>query len=104
MPQRPTKLHQVGSAIGRSNGHRIKHTVDQLLERVAGIENALEIVNSLQGSRCYGIVHQHLGVAHDGIRRRAQFLPNIGDNRPLRSPRSPLVNQINRDTTLPSRD
>ena len=71
------------------------------MEIPAGIEDALKIVDGLPAVGLHRVVHQHLGIAHDGHRRRAQFLPHVGNERPLCSPVSSLVNLISRGT-LPS--
>ena len=61
------------------------------MERPTGIEDALRIVGELLAVRLHRVVHQHLGIAHDGRCRRAQFLRHVGDERPFRSGIGPLV-------------
>src|ERR1700730_11490492 len=68
------------------------------MQRPTGIEDALEIGDELPALRRRAIVHQHFGIAHDGRRRRAQFLAHIGNKRPLRSAVDTLVGLISRST------
>src|SRR3984893_18831370 len=69
------------------------------MENPTGIEDALEIVGELPAVRLHRVVHQHLGIPHDGDRRRAQFLPHVGNERPLSSPVGPLVSLSSRGVT-----
>jgi hypothetical protein len=55
------------------------------MEIPAGIEDALEIVDGLPAIGLHRVVYQHLGVAQDGHRGRAQFLPHVGNERPRSS-------------------
>ena len=64
------------------------------MESPTGIEDALEILRELLAARLHRVVHQHLGIAHDGCSRRAQFLPHVGNEHALRSPVGTLVNSI----------
>ena len=73
------------------------------MESPTGIEDSPEIIGSLRAVRFHCVVHQYLGIAHDGRCWRAQFLPHIGNERPLRSAVGPLLCQISRDTTSPSK-
>ncbi len=99
MAQRPAELRQVRTAIGPVNGRWIEQAEYQAMESPTGVEDALEIVGSLCAVRLHRVVHQHLGIAHDGRRRRAQFLPHVGNERPFRSPVGPVLSQISRGTT-----
>ena len=92
-------LRQVRAAIGPVNGRGIEQAEYEAMEIPAGIEDALKIVGELPAVGLHRVVHQHLGIAHDGRRRRAQFLPHVGNERPLRSPVGSLVNLIGRGTT-----
>ena len=66
------------------------------MEISTGIEDALKIVDELPAVGLHRVVHQHLGIAHDRDRGRAQFLPHIGNERPFRPPVGSLVNLIGR--------
>ena len=68
------------------------------MQVAAGVEDALKIVGELSAAGLHRVVHQHLGIAHDGDRRRAQFLPHISNERPLRPPVGPLVDLFGRGT------
>jgi hypothetical protein len=41
------------------------------MEAPTGIEDTLEIVGELPAAPQHRVVYQHLGIAHDGRRRRA---------------------------------
>src|SRR6266550_7711866 len=73
------------------------------MESPTGIEDTLEVVGKLPAAPQHRVVYQHLGIAHDGRRRRTQFLLHVGNERPLRSAVGPLLGQISRDTTSPSK-
>jgi hypothetical protein len=73
------------------NGRRIEQAQYEAVEVPTGIDDTLEIVGDLHATCLHRVVHQHLGIAHDGRSRRAQFLPHIGNERPLRSPVGSLV-------------
>ena len=68
------------------------------MEISACIENTLKIVDGRSAASLHRVIHQHLGIAHDGDRGRAQFLPHVGNERPLRPMAGPLVNLIGRGT------
>ena len=103
MAQRPAILRQVRAAIGLVNGRGIEQAEDEAMEIPAGIEDALKIVGELPAVGLHRVVHQHLGIAHDRDRGRAQFLPHVGNERPLGSPVGSLVNLIGRGTVSPPR-
>ncbi len=98
MAQRPAILRQVRTASGPVNGRGIEQAEYEAMESPAGIEDALKIVDELPAVGLHRVVHQHLGIAHDGDRGRAQFLPHVGNERPLRSPVGSLVDLIGRGT------
>ena len=91
MAQRPAVLCQVGAASGLADGRGIKQADDEAMQMPAGIEDALKIVDGLPAVSLHRVIHQNLGVAHDGDRGRAQFLPHIGNERPFHSPIGALV-------------
>jgi hypothetical protein len=67
------------------------------MEAATGIEDTLEVLGELPAAPSR-VVYQHLGIAHDGRRRRAQFLPYVGNEGPLRSAVGHLVSWISRGT------
>jgi hypothetical protein len=85
MAQHPAELGQVRIVTDPVNGCRIEQAEYQAMEAPTGIEDTLEIVGELPAAPQHRVVYQHLGIAHDGRRRRAQFLPHVGNERPLRS-------------------
>jgi hypothetical protein len=66
------------------------------MESATGIEDALEIIGELHTACLHRVVHQHFGIAQDGHHRCAQFLPNVGNERPLRSAVGTIVSEISR--------
>ena len=64
------------------------------METPTSIEDSLEIIDTLGAAGLHSVAHQHLGIARDSRRRCAQFLPQISNERPLRSPIDILVNLI----------
>src|SRR5664280_2690842 len=103
MAQRPAIISQVRAAVGLVSSGGIKQAEYEAVESPAGIENSLEIIDPRRAVRLHRVVHQHLGIAHDGDRGRAQFLPHVGNERPLRSPVGSLFNLIGRGTISPPR-
>jgi hypothetical protein len=99
MAQRPVELRLVRTAIGPVNGRWIKQAQYEAMESPTGIEDALEISGELHTACLHRVIHQHLGIAQDGHRRCAQFLPNVGNKRPLRSAFGAKVSEISRSPT-----
>jgi|ERR1700730_13328023 hypothetical protein len=99
MPQCPAEFRQVRTANGPMNGGRVEQAEYETMEIPAGIEDALKVVDELPAVGLHRVVHQHLCIAHDGRRRCAQFLPHVGNERPLCSPIRSLVKLISRGST-----
>jgi hypothetical protein len=86
MTEHPVELRNVCVATYPVSSRGIEEAEYHLIESATGIEDSPEIVGSLRAVCLQRIFHQHLGMAHDGRRRRAQFLPHEGNERPLGSP------------------
>ncbi len=104
MTQRSPILNQVRAASGLVDGCRIEQAEDEAMEVPTGIEDTLKIVDGLRAVGLHRVVHQHLGIAHDCDRGRAQLLPHIGNERPLCSAVDTLLGEIGRGTTSHATD
>src|SRR5882724_624551 len=87
MAQRAAEALEI--AIGGSRGEelRIEQTVDEALQREAGLMNARQIRSELGNAMARGVLHEDLGEADDGADRPAEVLADVGEQGTL----EPLV-------------
>ena len=100
MAQLAAEFGKIGAALMALEDRRIEQAQRQSVERLAGVEDALQVANRLCAPGTHCVLHQHLGIADDRRHRGAQFLPHIGDERPLGAPGSLVVGYVRHDTNF----
>jgi len=89
---------EIGAALVALEDGRIEQAEGKTIERLAGVEDALEVTHGRAALGTLGVLHQHLGIAHDRRYRRAQFLPHVGNQRALGTAAGVGSGYVARDT------